>query len=150
MPVNRIHHHKIFVGDMERSIPFYRDLLGFELLQDVERANLPSYDRIMGFENVRVRVAMLKVPGQDDLLALLEFASPQKQHRQEQSIAWVGSQALALVVDDAQAEYERLSAKGARFQCPPVDIERDGKVVARACYIYDPDGLAHELYQPMS
>lgn len=30
---------------------------------------------------------------------------------------------------------------------PPVNVERDGAVVARACYGLDPDGIGIELFQ---
>lgn len=146
MPITRIHHHKLFVSDMDRSIAFYRDLLGFKLLQDAERKNLPSYDQIMGFKDVAVRVAMLEAGGDKALIALIEFKNPPKKPR-DQSILYVGAQALAVVVEDAGAEYERLKAAGVKFQSPPVDIVREGKLVARANYLYDPDGIPVELYQ---
>ena len=44
---------------MDRSIRFYRDLLGLELIQDAVRANLESYDRIVGHENVELRIVIL-------------------------------------------------------------------------------------------
>ena len=147
MPIQAIHHHKIFVSDMDQSIAFYRDLLGFELLQDVVRENLPAYDQIMGLKDIRIRVVMMNVPGKsEDLIALLQFLHPPITSR-EQAITFAGTQALALVVTDIAAEYERLKAAGVRFQGPPVDIVRDGKVVAKANYMYDPDDLAIELYE---
>lgn len=147
MGVTAVHHHKIFVSDMDRSIAFYRDQLGFDLLQDVVRENLPAYDQIMGLDDIKIRVAMMNVPGKpDNLIALLQFLHPPITSR-DQAITFVGTQALALVVDDIDAEHQRLSAAGVRFQGPPVDIERDGKLVARANYLYDPDDMAIELYE---
>ncbi len=147
MAVQAIHHHKIFVSDMDASIAFYRDLLGFELLQDVVRENVPAYDEIMGLEDVKIRVVMAHVPGEpEQLIALLQFLGPPITSR-EQAITYVGTQALALVVEDITAEYDRLGAAGVRFQGPPVDIVREGKLVAKANYLYDPDGMAIELYE---
>ena len=44
MSATSIHHTKISVSDMDRSLRFYRGLLGFELIYDVFRddpASLP-------------------------------------------------------------------------------------------------------------
>ncbi len=147
MGLQAIHHHKIFVSDMDRSIAFYRDLLGFELMQDVVRENLPAYDQIMGYNDIKIRVTMMCVPGKPDhLIALLQFLHPPITTR-EQAITFVGSQALAVVVDEIDSEYQKLTEAGARFQGPPVDIIRDGKLVAKANYLYDPDNMAIELYE---
>jgi catechol 2,3-dioxygenase-like lactoylglutathione lyase family enzyme len=147
MGVQAIHHHKIFVSDMDRSIVFYRDLLGFELMQDVVRENLPAYDQIMGYDDIKIRVVMMNVPGKpDNLIALLQFLNPPITSR-EQAISYVGTQALAVVVDNIDEEYNKLTEAGVRFQGPPVDIVRDGKLVAKANYLYDPDDMAIELYE---
>ena len=34
MTIKRICHHTFTVSDLDKSIPFYRDLLGFRLTQD--------------------------------------------------------------------------------------------------------------------
>jgi catechol 2,3-dioxygenase-like lactoylglutathione lyase family enzyme len=53
MPLRTDHHHSFTVSNADRSIGFYRDLLGLQLIQDVVRENLESYDRIIGFQNAR-------------------------------------------------------------------------------------------------
>lgn len=45
---------------MDSSLGFYRDLLGLEVVLDAVRENLPAYDAILGFEDVRIRVAQLE------------------------------------------------------------------------------------------
>ena len=62
MTVKRISHHTFTVSDLDKSIPFYRDLLGFRLTQDKMRENVPSYDKVMGFKDVKVRVALFMDP----------------------------------------------------------------------------------------
>ena len=146
MALKAIHHHKIFVSDMDKSLEFYR-ALGFEMLSDNERENLSAYDQIMGLEDVKVRMVVMKAQS-EQLIVLIQFRNPLVTKR-EQSITFAGTQALALVVEDAQAEYTRLKEKGVPFESPPVDIVREGKVVAKANYLYDPDGSAIEIYQPI-
>jgi catechol 2,3-dioxygenase-like lactoylglutathione lyase family enzyme len=145
MATKSIHHHKFMVSDLSRSVAFYRDLLGFELMYEAERANLPAYDTIIGFPDIRLKIALLKLPD-ESILALIEYLNPPARTRELQPY-FVGSSALCLVVDDIAADHRRLSAAGARFQSPPVDIVRDGKLAAKACYLYDPDGISLELYE---
>ena len=146
--ITRIHHHKISVSDMERSLVFYRDLLGFEVIYDALRENLPSYDRIMALEGVRVRVVMLRHRAGGPLIGLLQFHHPTPQPR-ETNVYSPGFCTLALEADDIDADYQRLTQAGVKSLSPVVQIVRGGKPVAKAVYVLDPDGLRIELYQPL-
>ena len=45
------HHHGFTVWDLDRSLKFYRDFLGLELVSVSERKDLPSYDRIIALKS---------------------------------------------------------------------------------------------------
>ena len=45
------------------------------------------------------------------------------------------------------AEYARIQQLGYRFRSSPVDVWRDGKFIARGCYLLDPDGTVIELFE---
>ncbi|HWB54668.1 MAG TPA: VOC family protein [Tepidisphaeraceae bacterium] len=143
----KIHHHKFTVTDMDRSLLFYRDLLGFELIYDAERSNLPSYDTIMGYTDVKLRVSMLR-DSFGSVLALIQYHNPEVQIRRQANY-FQGSSQICLQTDDIDADYERLTRAGVASRSQPVNIIRDGMAVARACYILDPDDIAIELYQPL-
>jgi len=147
MTIKRINHHTFTVSDLDESIPFYRDLLGFNLLQDTMRENLPAYDKVMGFTDVKVRVAMFMDPADESMLALLQYHNPRPIVR-EMSNAYVGTSILAVQVEDIDGEYDRLCKADVRFNSAPVDIVREGKLAARLAYALDPDGIVVELYQP--
>jgi catechol 2,3-dioxygenase-like lactoylglutathione lyase family enzyme len=147
MAVRKAHHHSFTVSDMVRSIHFYRDLLGLELIQDAVRANLEPYDRIVGYSNVDLRIVMLREKGGDYIVELIEYRNPPAQIRELQNY-YIGSSHICFLVEDIDAEYRRLSAAGVRFNSPPVAIERNGKLVSRAVYMFDPDGITVELEQP--
>ena len=149
MSIKRISHHTFTVSNLDRSIPFYRDLLGFHLILDTLRENVPSYDQVMGFTDVKVRVAMFKDPAEESTLALLEYHNPEPIVR-EMSNVYVGSSILAVQVEDIDAEYARLREANVRFNSPPVDVLRDGKLAARLTYALDPDDIVVELYEPAS
>ena len=54
---------------------------------------------------------------------------------------------IALEVEDVDATHAALLAAGYGAINPPVDVERDGAVVARAMYGLDPDGISIEIFQ---
>ncbi|MEX2306882.1 MAG: VOC family protein [Pirellulales bacterium] len=148
MAICRVHHHTLTVSDMDRSLHFYRDLLGFTVIYDKVRENLASYDEVMNLKDVKVRVALLNDPAAATIVALLQFHNPAPRKR-EMSNLFVGSTALAVQTDDIDADYQRLKAAGVRFTSKPVEVVRDGRVAARLAYGFDPDEIVIELYQPI-
>jgi catechol 2,3-dioxygenase-like lactoylglutathione lyase family enzyme len=149
MPFERVHHVKYTVSNMDRSIAFYRDLLGFTLTYDATRENVPSYDAIMDLEDVKVRVGMMEHPPTGFVIGLVQFHNPVSTSRELKN-NYIGASSLALQVTDCDAEYRRLRAEGVDFVSPPTEIVRDGKAAAIACYALDPDKIPVELWQPLS
>lgn len=143
----KMHHAGFTVSDLDQSIPFYRDLLGLKLIQDAVRENLPSYDRILGFDNVKLRVALFHDETESFMLELVQYVNPQREIRELKN-TFVGSGHISLVVGNLDEEYERLKAEGVRFNSPPVEVHRDGKYICKSLYMFDPDGMTIELYEP--
>ena len=140
------HHHGFTVSDLDRSVAFYRNVLGLELVRISERSNIPSYDRMLGHENVKLRVAILRHLGDDFILELVEYVNPKCQKRPLANY-FVGSSHLAFEVDDVDQQYKALREAGFDAIHPPTDIVRDGKCVARGMYAIDSDGISIELFQ---
>ena len=146
MPVIKCHHHGFTVSDAERSVTFYRDLLGLELVRVSERKDLPSYDRMLGHDNVVLKVAILCHPVNDFILELVEYKNPVGRKR-ELDNPFIGSSHLAFEVDDVDVIHALFRDAGYGAINPPVDVERDGIAVARAMYGLDPDGISIEIFQ---
>ena len=146
MAIVKCHHHGFTVSDVERSVTFYRDVFELELVRISERRNLPAYDRIIGHDNVALQVAILQHPVGVFILELVEYDNPPGQKRALDN-RFVGSSHLAFEVEDIDAAHAALLAAGYGAINPPVDVERDGAVVARAMYGLDPDGISIELFQ---
>ncbi len=140
-----MHHHGFTVGDLTRSIRFYRDVLGLELIRESERSNLPSYDHMLGFKDVKLRVGLLK-DKHDNLLELFQYLNPPSAPRELKN-NYIGSSHVAFEVDDIDAVYDRLVKAGHGAIAPPVDVVRDGRKVARGIYALDPDGISVEMFQ---
>jgi catechol 2,3-dioxygenase-like lactoylglutathione lyase family enzyme len=146
MPIMKAHHHGFTVSSVDRSVPFYRDLLGLELVRISDRANIPSYDRMLGHPDIRMRIAVLRHPVNEFILELVEYLNPR--HLEARPVNHqVGSSHVAYEVDDADAFYDRLCRAGFGAIHPPTDIVRDGIKVARAMYALDPDGISIEIFQ---
>jgi|GEM_PF-1222243 len=98
-------HCGIRAGDLERSLRFYTDVLGLELLEVVTVLDQPFY--FVGNDTVRIEI---------------EQANP------AQIAAATGPQAglyhLAFEVDDLEGAADRLRDAGAQFLLPPSQFPR--------------------------
>jgi catechol 2,3-dioxygenase-like lactoylglutathione lyase family enzyme len=144
-------HFSFTVGDLDRSMAFYRDLLGFELVHTQEQDN--EYTRrLVGFPDAVLRVAQFAVPGQPrgisrHDLELVEYVRPIGVRR-ESRICDPGAAHFAIAVRDARGEHERLTAAGVRFVSAPNAITAGVNRGGYACYFRDPDEIVLELLQP--
>ena len=140
--IRGIHHTSISTGDIERSLAFYRDALGFEVVMDYRwPIGTENMDVTTRLEGTSGRAVMLRAS--NAMLELMEYETPQGAPGDAgRPLCDHGIAHLCLEVDDIDAEYERLLAAGMRFHHPPV--QNDG---ARATYGRDPDGNAVELIE---
>ena len=146
MAVIKGHHHGFTVSDIDQSVSFYRDILGMELMRISDRSNLPSYDTILGYKDVHLKIALLRHPVNEFLLELVQYIHPIVENRSQEN-RFLGASHLAFEVDDVDAVYASLKETGLEAINPPTDVERDGKTVARAMYALDPDGISVEMFQ---
>jgi len=137
-----IHHTAISTPDLDRSVRFYCDLFGFELLQSFGwPKGTAATDAVMDLRDTAARVAMLRRG--DSMLEIFEFSSPAPRSADpNRPVCDHGITHVCFLVNDVHAEYERLQAEGMRFHCPP-----QGSEVLAYTYGRDPDGNVIELLQ---
>ena len=137
-----INHVGIATSDIERSIRFYRDLLGMELLGQVTQVDDNAlYNHIFGLQKVQAKGAMLRLG--DMQLELWQFQRPRgKVTDPMQPVNDPRINHICFEVADLQKEYERLKAAGISFHYPPQDFGGP-----RAVYGRDPDGNVFELIE---
>lgn len=140
------HHTSLTVGDAERSIAFYRDLLGFELIVDRPTVTEEYFRTIIGFPNAVVHNALLRIPGTSHLLELNGYQQPQGQP-QDTSPNNPGTGHICYLVDDLRAMYQRLRAASVEFISSPTYLDRGPNEGGWALYMKDPDGIVVELLQ---
>ena len=151
MSVRGVFHTGLTVSDLDRSIAFYRDALGLELVTQWESSQ--AYLRtVVGFPDAELRIALLRVPGVDGgvsghHLELLEYRQP-RGTRGDPRTCNPGNAHIAFHVADLDTHYRELSARGVRFKSSPVEITHGRNAGAKAVYLWDPDDITLELVQP--
>lgn len=133
------------VLNLDRALSFYRDLLGLEM--EWERVYEEEYVRqVVGYPELRLRCAFLKLPGTETRLELLEY---QNVPRQEVDLhrANPGNAHLCLAVEDLNSLYERLKASGVEFVSAPVVSTAGRYRGTKIVYLHDPDGISLQLME---
>ena len=138
----KLDHVGISVVDIERSIAFYRDLLGLEQLCEVFPFGGAQFEAIMDIPEVTGRMCMM---GNGTVrLELFEFAEARPRDR-EYPVSDRGYSHFGIEVDDIAATYARLKASNVRIHSPVQTFPGSGM---KAAYCRDPDGNVFELLEP--
>jgi catechol 2,3-dioxygenase-like lactoylglutathione lyase family enzyme len=142
-----IHHLGLTVADIERSIRFYRDVLGLALVR--RRSTDADYiGQQTGYPGVRLEVASFKVrPDSAPSIEIVQYAT-HTGLATDQATNRPGNTHLCLQVDDLQAAYDSLRQHGVRFKTPPVPLTSGPNRGGFGVYLFDPDGYTIELFQP--
>lgn len=130
----------LVVKDVERSVKFYRDLLG---MQEVKQVDVPDAKSAagrfahkgFGFRTFRLGPLALKLVQVKGSPA--ETRGLVDTHN--------GVRYIAFVVDDLDATYQELTARGVEFASAILPPEPDAGI-ARLVFFRDPDGNLLELY----
>jgi catechol 2,3-dioxygenase-like lactoylglutathione lyase family enzyme len=138
--VPALNHMGLTVTDVERSVGFYCEVVGFELASR-RRLGGEWFDTLTHNEGADIDVAMLRLG--DVTLQLVQYLAAGgpplelAHHR-------VGSPHLCITVDDVDARHAAITASGRHRPTPIVDIMGSG---IRSFYVEDPDGVPVELLQ---
>ena len=139
----RLNHLGITVSDLDASLAFYRDVVGFEVNVRTRVAG-EWFDTLTRNEGADIEIAMLRLA--DFTLQLVQYHAsggatlPLAHHN-------VGNPHLCIEVDDVDARHDEIARTGRYDPTPIVDIMGTG---IRSFYVHDPDGVPVELLQPRS
>ena len=139
-------HTGITVSNLERSLAFWRDVLGFELShrahQTGELAAL-----ITGVAGAEILIAVVKAPGHK--IELLEYRAPaDRKGEADLRPCDVGSVHVALTVNDLDAVLETIVSSGWKAAGKPQTLTVGPNAGKRVIYVRDPDGTTIEFMQP--
>jgi catechol 2,3-dioxygenase-like lactoylglutathione lyase family enzyme len=141
-----VHHTGYTVSDLDRSVAFYRDLLGCEVIATQEKQG-GYLAAIVGYPDAHVRMAHLRAPGGGHVLELFQYLAP-RGARIEAEPRNVGVSHLCFLTDDLPGLYERLRDAGVDVVSPPVAVDTGINTGGYGLYLRDPDGILVELFQP--
>ena len=148
--LGELHHLGLTVADIERSIHFYRDLLGMTLIRRRPQVDNDYVALQTGYPGVVLNVASFKVTPESaqslEVVQYMNHAGPPA----ETATNRAGNTHLCLTVNDLRACYASLLAKGVRFKSEPVTITAGPNQNGLVVYFFDPDGYTLELFQPPS
>src|SRR5437763_3970419 len=100
-------HTGITLSNLERSLAFWRDVLGFELSHRAHQTG-DLAAQITGVAGAEILIAVLKAPSHK--IELLEYRAPANRKWVDLRPCDVGSVHVALTVDNLEAVLERIAA----------------------------------------
>ena len=136
----------IVVDDLEGAKAFFL-ALGFEL-EGEAIVEGPSVDRLIGLENVRSTIAMMRTPDGSGRIELDKFHTPQaiRTGPEEAPVNALGIRRIMLLVDDIDGMVARLLAHGAKLVGEVVQYED----TYRLAYIRGPEGIMVALSEQLT
>ncbi|MBD3420419.1 MAG: hypothetical protein GF398_09910 [Chitinivibrionales bacterium] len=142
MILSKIDHVALSVSNLQRSIDFYRNLLGAEVIRILECDPESLLGKVVGMPGCRARIAHCQIG--DTMLELFEYVSPSGKPVDEHSLqadkGWIH---LGITSDDVNTDYARLKEKGVAFLSEPVEFRPGVWIV----YFRGPDKEVCELRQ---
>ena len=141
MPI--LHHTGLTVADLDRSLHFWRDAMGMEVLFQQEKAG-GYLEAIVGEPGAHVRMAHLAFGGEGPRIELFQYLAPSGgSHRLRP--ADQGFVHICVACDDLDELLQRLIAAGGTPFSEPVEVDTGVNKGARDVYLRDPDGHVVEL-----
>src|SRR5438132_3465105 len=138
-------HTGITVSNLERSLEFWQNALGFEFSHRAHQTSEMASE-ITGVAGAEIKLAVLKTPG-GHKIELLEYLAPADRKRADIRPCDVGSVHVALLVHDLDAVLERIAASDWKAAGKPQMLQSGPNAGKRVVYVRDPDGTTIELMQ---
>ena len=137
-----IAHIALVTPDLDRSVAFYRHLLGVETYGHANKVMGKRFDEVTGIEDVRVRVAWFNTGNM--VLEIWEYVNPRTPDPDEPlPFSKLGYNKIALEVDDLHAELLRIKHMGVECLNEPEEVNGVTEI-----YFRDPDGNLLSLLEP--
>ena len=144
MKVHRIDHVGIIVNDLPAAKAFFLDL-GLEMMGEGEVEGEWA-ERIIGLQDVKAEIIMLRTPDGEANIELSKFYSPTDENGIQLSLAnTLGIRHITFVVEEIEAIVAKLMKNGAELVGEIQTYENTYKL----CYIRGPEGIILELAEQL-
>ena len=138
-------HTGFTVTNIERSLAFWRDVLGFELSHRPHHTG-DLAGEVTGVPGAEISIAVLK--GYGHKIELLEYLAPAERKHVELRPCDVGSVHVAFTVDNLDAVLNAIAVSGWKAAGKPQTLKSGPNAGKRVVYVRDPDGTTIEFMQP--
>src|SRR5438874_13330148 len=139
-------HTGITVSNLERSLTFWRDVLGFGLSHRVHQTGELAAE-ITGVPGAEIKLAVVKAPS-GHKIELLEYLAPADRKKDVNLRPCdVGHVHVALTVENLDAILENIAASGWKAAGKPQTLKSGPNAGKRVIYVRDPDGTTIEFMQ---
>jgi catechol 2,3-dioxygenase-like lactoylglutathione lyase family enzyme len=139
-------HTGITVSNLEKSLAFWRDVLGFEISHTAHQTGEMAKE-ITGVAGAEIKLVVLRAPG-GHKIELLEYLGPTDRKRSVLRPCDIGSVHVALTIDNLDAVLQRIAASGWKTAGKPQTLTRGPNAGKRVVYVRDPDGTTIEFMDP--
>lgn len=140
MKIHRIDHIGIIVNDLPAVKAFFLDL-GLEMMGEGEVEG-EWVERIIGLQEVREEVVMLRTSDGEANIELVKFHTPSDENGIQRPLAnTLGIRHIAFAVDDIEAIVAKFKKEGTGLIGEIQNYENAYKL----CYVRGPEGIILEL-----
>jgi catechol 2,3-dioxygenase-like lactoylglutathione lyase family enzyme len=137
-------HTAFTVSDLDRIIPFFRDLLGFELASRAPRDGR-LIGRMTAIEGVEVEIAYVNGPGHR--IELIQYKAPAGREVVVPRLCDAGAAHVALNVTGIEALVAASAAYGFTPVGEIIEIDAGPNRGSRVVYLRGPDGITVEYIE---
>lgn len=138
--IKKVDHVALSVSNLERSIKFYQDIIGFKVICILESGPQMPLAEVAGIPGCTAQIAHLSLG--NTLLELFEYKNPHGKtipsDKNQFDLGWIH---MGFTSTDSRADYAKLKAKGIKFLSKPIEFRPGVWVV----YFYGLDGEVCEL-----
>jgi len=143
-PVRSVGHTGITVSDLDRSVQFYREVLGLPVSDKVHCTG-EMFERITGVPGADLDVCFVRAPGH--IIELLCYRKPDERVRSSLRSCDPGFFHIALKVKDIDSVVTAVGRAGFRALSPVQGVTGGPLEGLRVVYVRDPDGVVIELIE---
>ncbi len=138
-------HTGITVSNLDRSLAFWRDVLGFEFSHTAhQKGERP--EQITGVKGADLKLAVVKAPG-GHKIELLQYSAPSDRRDVDLRPCDVGHVHVALTVDNLDGVLQKIAESGWKAVGEPQGLTEGPNAGKRVVYVRDPDGTTIEFMQ---
>ena len=149
--VGRIYHVGLTVSDLDKSIAFYRDILGLKFQGEIMMVGEET-DKMFQKKNCKARVAYLN--GSENIetppIELIQFVE-EDVNKVKSDLFTTSISEVCFYTDDIEVVYNGLIEKHVECLSEPqcFDFSSQGFGKSKAFYFKDTDGIILEMMQPL-